>query len=161
MGAFGTFVMVVVGLAVLVFIVGRAGLLKGKPPQLGVRDGRLKPPARTPNSVTSQAALYPDAPQRDYAAIDPLPLRGDGTASLEKIRTVVATMPGATVVDTRPDYLYAQFMTPTLRFVDDTEFWFSPGERLIHVRSSSRIGRRDFGVNRKRVESIRDAYMRS
>jgi uncharacterized protein (DUF1499 family) len=161
MDALGTFAIVIAGLAVLLFLAGRAGLLKGRAPQLGVREGKLKPPARTPNSVSSQAALYPDAPQRDYAAIDPLPLRGDGAASLEKVRTIVAALPGATVVETRPDYLYAQFMTPALRFIDDTEFWFSPGERLIHVRSSSRIGRRDFGVNRKRVESIRDAYLRS
>ena len=161
MDTFGTLVAVLIGLAVLLFLAGRAGLLKGRAPQLGVRDGRLKPPARTPNSVTSQAALYPDAPQRNYATIDPLPLRGDGAASLEKLRTIVGALPGATIVETKPDYLYAQFMTPGLRFIDDTEFWFSPGERLIHVRSASRIGRRDFGVNRKRVESIRDAYMRS
>lgn len=161
MGAFGTFVTVVLALAVLLLLAGRAGLLKGHAPQLGVRDGRLKPPSRTPNSVTSQAALYADAPQRDYAAIDPLPLRGDGAQSIEKLRAIVGALPGATLVETKPDYLYAQFMTPTLRFVDDTEFWFSPGERLIHVRSSSRVGRRDFGVNRKRVEAIRDAYMRS
>lgn len=160
MGASGTFVAVVLGLVVLLFLAGRVGLLKGSAPQLGVRDGRLKPPARTPNSVSSQAGLYPDAPQRAYAAIDPLPVRGDGAASLERLRSIVAGMPGSTVLDTKPDYLYAQFMSPGLRFVDDTEFWFSPGERLIHVRSSSRIGRRDFGVNRKRVESIRDAYLR-
>lgn len=157
----GTLLAVLAGLVLVVFIAGRAGLLKGTPPQLGVRDGRLKPPSRTPNSVTSQAQLYPDAVQRDYAAIDPLPLRGDGPASMEKLRTIIAGLPGATIVDSKPDYLYAQFMTPGLRFIDDTELWFSPGERLIHVRSASRIGRKDFGVNRKRVEAIRDRYMQS
>lgn len=161
MGVFGTFVTVVLALAVLLVLAGRAGLLKGRAPQLGVRDGRLKPPSRTPNSVTSQAALFTDAPQRDYAAIDPFPLRGDGAVSIEKLRTIVSAMPGSTIVDAKPDYLYAQFRTPTLQFIDDAEFWFSPGERLIHVRSASRVGRRDFGVNRKRVEAIRDAYMRS
>lgn len=157
----GTLLAVLAGLALLIFLAGRAGLLKGSPPQLGVRDGRLKPPSRTPNSVTSQAHLYPDAPHRDYATIDPLPLRGDGAASIDKLRAIVAAVPGATLVDSKPDYLYVQFMTPGLRFIDDTEFWFSPGERLIHVRSASRIGRKDFGVNRKRVESIRDRYMQS
>jgi len=152
---------VVVGLSVLLFIAGRMGLLSGTPPQLGVRDGRLTPPRRTPNSVSSQAALYPDAPQRAYATIDAFPLRGDATRSLENLRSVVAAMPGARVIEARPDYLYAQFTSAVLQFVDDTEFWFSPSENTIHVRSASRLGRRDFHVNRKRVEAIRAAYLRS
>jgi len=152
---------VVVALLVLFVIAGRAGLLKGRTPQLGVRDGRLKPPKRTPNSVSSQAALYPDAPQRHYAAIEPFPLRVDAVQSLDRLRSIVTALPGAQIVESRPDYLYAQFTSRGLRFVDDTEFWFSPGENLIHVRSAARVGRRDFQVNRKRVESIRATYVQS
>jgi uncharacterized protein (DUF1499 family) len=152
---------VIVGLSVLLFVAGRAGLLKGKTPRLGVHDGRLTPPRRTPNSVSSQATLYPDAPQKDYAAIDPLPVRGDGPRSMERLRSIIAGLPHAQIVATHPDYLYAQFTTPTLRFVDDTEFWFSPTDNAIHVRSASRLGRRDFQVNRKRVEMIRAAYLQS
>jgi uncharacterized protein (DUF1499 family) len=159
MSTFAAVIGVIVALAVLLFLAGRIGLLQGRAPQLGVRDGRLKPPSRTPNSVTSQASLYPDAPQRDYAAIAPFAVRGDPTGSLERLRTIVAAMPGAAVITARPDYLYAQFTTPVLRFVDDTEFWYSPAENTIHVRSSSRVGRRDFGVNRKRVETIRARYL--
>jgi uncharacterized protein (DUF1499 family) len=152
---------VIVGLSLLLFIAGRVGLLKGKAPPLGVHDGRLTPPRGTPNSVSSQAALYPDAPQKDYAAIDPIPVRGDGRGSMERLRSIIAGLPHAQIVAMRPDYLYAQFTTPTLRFVDDTEFWFSPAENTIHVRSASRLGRRDFQVNRKRVEMIRAAYLQS
>jgi uncharacterized protein (DUF1499 family) len=152
---------VVVGLAILLFVAGRLGLLKGGAPPLGVHDGRLTPPRRTPNSVSSQAGLYPDAPQRDYAAIEPLPLRGDGVQSLARLRSIVAALPRAHIVDSRPDYLYAQFTSAALQFVDDTEFWFSPAESRIHVRSASRLGRRDFQVNRKRVEMIRAAYLQS
>jgi hypothetical protein len=66
---------------------GQAGLLQGRAPSdLGVRDGRLKPPSATENSVTSQAALYPDHPQRRYADIAPLALRGDGPATIARIR---------------------------------------------------------------------------
>ena len=156
-----TVVAVLAGLLALLWIAGRAGLLKGRVPQLGVRDGRLKPPKRTPNSVSSQAGLYPDAPQQRYATIDPLPVRGDPVRSLERLSSIVAAMPGARIVETRPDYLYAQFTTGGLRFVDDTELWFSPAENTIHVRSASRIGRRDFHVNRKRVEAIRALYLQS
>ena len=69
-------------------------------------------------------------------------------------------MPGARIVDARPDYLYAQLTTKWLRFVDDAEFWASAAEGVIHVRSASRVGRRDFGVNRRRVEAIRAEYGR-
>ncbi|HTT10014.1 MAG TPA: DUF1499 domain-containing protein [Burkholderiaceae bacterium] len=150
---------VIVGASILLFAAGRLGLLEGKAPPLGVHDGRLEPPRRTPNSVSSQAALYPDAPQRDYAAIDPLPVRGDGAQSLARLRSIVAALPRARIIEARADYLYAQFTSAGLRFVDDTEFWFSPAENTIHVRSASRLGRRDFQVNRKRVEMIRAAYL--
>ena len=156
-----TILLVVAVLVVLVVVAGRAGLLKGRAPQLGVRDGRLAPPKRTPNSVTSQAALYPEASQAQYAAIEPLPVWGDGVQSIKRLRTIVAGMPGAKVIDTKPDYLYAQFTSGGLRFVDDTEFWFSPSENTVHVRSASRLGRRDFHVNRKRVEAIRASYLKA
>ena len=64
-------------------------------------------------------------------------------------------MPGSTVVEQRDDYLYAQFETPQLRFVDDVEFWYDPVAQTVAVRSASRLGRKDFGVNRARVEAIR------
>jgi uncharacterized protein (DUF1499 family) len=152
---------VAVALVALAFVAGRLGLLAGRAPKdLGVRDARLKPPSRTPNSVSSQAHLYPDAPQKEYAAIAPLPLAGDPAAAIARVRSIVESMPGARVVEVRPDYLYAQFTTRWLRFVDDVEFWASPAEGVVHVRSASRVGRKDFGVNRRRVEAIRAAYER-
>jgi uncharacterized protein (DUF1499 family) len=150
------------GLVAVTFLAGQLGLLSGRPPtDLGVRNGRLEPPSRTPNSVSSQAHLYPDAPRKDDATIAPLPLAGDAGTAIERLTRIVESMPGARIVDVRPDYLYAQFTTKWLKFVDDVEFWASPGEGVIHVRSASRVGRRDFGVNRKRVEAIRAAYERS
>lgn len=150
---------ITLALFALAVVAGQFGLLSGRAPKdLGVRDGRLKPPSRTPNSVSSQAHLYPDAPQKDDAAIAPLPLTGDPAAAIARLRRIVESMPGARVVDVRPDYLYAQFTTKWLRFVDDVEFWASPAEGVIHVRSASRVGRKDFGVNRRRVEAIRAAY---
>ncbi|WP_332738920.1 DUF1499 domain-containing protein [Hydrogenophaga sp.] len=146
---------------VLALVAAQVGLLSGQPPaDLGVRDGRLKPPSRTRNSVSSQAALVPDHPQRAYATIDPLPLKGAGAAaSLKVLETVLRDMPGVTIMEQRPDYLYAQAQTRWLKFVDDVEFWANPANGLIEVRSASRLGREDFGVNRKRIEAVRAAYL--
>jgi uncharacterized protein (DUF1499 family) len=141
---------------VVVLIAARLGAFAGRAPtELGVRDGRLKPPARTPNSVTSQADLWPEAPLRDYARIEPLPMAGDARASIARIAAVVDDLPGAELVEQRDDYLYARFTTAMLRFVDDVEFWVDPAAGEVQVRSASRVGRKDFGVNRARIEQIR------
>lgn len=147
---------VLVCLPLLALLAGQLGLLQGQQPTgLGVRDGRLKAPSNTPNSVSSQAALHAGHPQRPYAEIAPLVLRGSGIETLARIKAVVEGMRGARVVRSEPDYLYAQFTTPLMKFVDDTEFWYDPAAQVIQVRSASRVGRKDFGVNRARVEAIR------
>ena len=149
---------IVVSLALLAVAAGQLGWLQGTPPaDLGVRDGRLKPPSNTENSVSSQTALYPDHPQRQYANIAPLAVQGNSAATLERIKAVVEGMAGARVVKNDPDYLYAQFTTKWMRFVDDVEFWFDPVNNVIQVRSASRVGRGDLGVNRKRIEAVRAA----
>jgi uncharacterized protein (DUF1499 family) len=137
-------------------LAGRLGLLKGKPPSdLGIHQGRLKPPSRTPNSVSSQADLYPDHPQRAYASIAPLQLKGNAAATLDRIDAIIRGMDGGEVIKREPDYIYAQFTTRLMKYVDDVEFWFDPVEGVIQVRSASRLGSGDFGVNRKRIEFVR------
>ncbi len=137
---------------------GQAGLFGSSPPtDLGVHDGKLKPPSATDNSVSSQASLYPSNPQHQAAQIAPLPLRGDGPATIAKIRAAVETMAGAKVVKSDGDYLYARFTTPLMKFVDDVEFWYDPAAQVIQVRSASRVGKGDMGVNRKRIEAVRAA----
>lgn len=146
-------------LAAGVLVAGQAGALKGhRPTDLGVKDGRLKPPSATPNSVTSQAALYPDHPMLAYASVAPLPLHGAASASMQALRALVQAQPGAQVIEQREDYLYAEFTTPTLKFVDDVEFWADPVAQVIQVRSASRIGRGDMGVNRRRIETLRTQW---
>lgn len=137
---------------------GQLGLLRGKAPaDLGVRNGRLKAPALTPNSVSSQATLYADHPQRAYAQIAPLALQGDGPATIAKIKSLLQANGAVVVVNSEADYVYAQFTSRLMQYVDDVEFWFDPGNRVVHVRSASRIGKSDLGANRARVESIRSA----
>lgn len=148
--------LLVVGLPLAAVAAGQLGLLAGRAPtDLGVREGRLKPPSRTPNSVSSQADLWPGAEMRDYARIAPFPLTRDGPGTIAQLRAIVVAMPGATLVGERPDYLYVTFRTRWLGFVDDAEFWFDPAAQVVHLRSASRLGRKDFGVNRDRIEAIR------
>ena len=129
-------------LVLLVWLAGRFGALRGHPPSdLGVRDGRLKAPARTPNSVSSQADLHPQHPMREYASIAALPASGGASASMARVRAVVERMPGATVVEQRDDYLYAQFETSAMRFVDDVEFWYDP-----RLRRSPCVRRHESGA---------------
>jgi uncharacterized protein (DUF1499 family) len=151
-------VIVVPLLAVVAVAAGQLGFLQGTAPtDLGVRDGKLKPPSMTPNSVTSQAALYPEHPQRNYASVAPLPSKGDGPATLARIKDIVEGMEGAKVIKSEPGYLYAQFTSRLMKFVDDVEFWFDPAADVIQVRSASRVGRGDMGVNRRRIEAVRAA----
>ena len=143
--------------AALLLLAGQVGWLAGHAPaDLGVRDGRLKPPSSTPNSVSSQADLHAGSGALvDYARIAPLAGGEDITATMARLRAAIEAMPGARIVQARPDYLYVQFTTRWLKFVDDAEFWTSPHEGVIHVRSASRLGSSDYGVNRARVEQLR------
>jgi uncharacterized protein (DUF1499 family) len=64
-------------------------------------------------------------------------------------------MERATVIKTEGNYLHAEFRTKLMRYVDDVELFYDERAGLVHVRSASRLGRRDFGVNRARVEKLR------
>ena len=143
-------------LVLIVVLAGQLGMMRGRPPgDMGVHDGKLKPPSNTANSVSSQARLWPDHPQREAAYIEPLAWVGDGPATMVRLRDIVAAMPGARIVTWRDDYLYAQFTSRVMKYTDDVEFWLDPAAGVVHVRSASRLGQRDLGVNRARVESIR------
>jgi uncharacterized protein (DUF1499 family) len=113
-----------------------------RPDNLGVRGGQLAPCKSSPNCVSSQAN---PADGEHYIA----PLH----ASMEAVRKAVESLPRTKVIRQDKNYLYAEFRSKLLGYVDDVEFFFDGA--AIHVRSCSRLGRRDFGVNRKRVEELR------
>jgi uncharacterized protein (DUF1499 family) len=121
-----------------------------RPDNLGVKDGRLAPPKSTPNCVSSQA----DPADAEHT-IAPIAFKGDTAAAMAAVRKAVESMPGSTIVRAEGGYLYAEYRSKLMRFVDDVEFFHDGKAGLIHVRSASRLGRRDFGVNRARVEAVR------
>ena len=75
---------------------------------------------------------------------------------MARLNALLQAEPGATIVDSRIDYLRVQYTTRLMKFVDDVEFWFDPVQGVVQVRSASRVGRNDFGVNRRRIEQLRD-----
>jgi uncharacterized protein (DUF1499 family) len=144
---------VLVALIALIIAIGAPmGLFSGtRPDNLGVHDARLAPPKRTPNNVNSQIDKNADA--EHY--IEPLRYTGDARLAWAALRQVIDGMQRVKVVKSEPIYLYAEFSTKLMGYVDDTEFYLDEKAGVIHVRSASRLGRSDFGVNRGRIESIR------
>ncbi len=149
-----TLLSVAAAVAALGLGAGQMGLLGGQPPaQLGVQDGRLPPPKKSPNNVHSQADRWGAA--FAHARIDPLPVLTDGPATMGRLRALIEATPGAVVVKTEPDYLYVQYTTRWMKFVDDAEFWYDPAAQKVQLRSASRLGDGDLGVNRARIEDLR------
>lgn len=121
-----------------------------RPTYLGVKDGRLPRPRSTPNCVSSQAD-----PADKVHYIEPMRFEGTAPEALAMARKAVESMPRAAVIRHEGNYLYAEFRSRVMGFVDDVEFTYDEKAQALHVRSASRLGRRDFGVNRKRVEALR------
>ena len=121
-----------------------------RPTYLGVKDGRLARPRSTPNCVSSQAE---PADAEHYIA--PIPFKGSAPEAIAAARKAVESMPRAIVIRHEGNYLYAEFRSRVMGFVDDVELTYDEKAGVLHVRSASRLGRRDFGVNRARVERLR------
>ena len=113
-----------------------------KPSDLGVKDGKLAACPGTPNCVNSQSD---DAQSK----IEPLPAK-----SMAEIKKVLESMERTTIVEETDNYLYAEFKSKLMGYVDDVEFYLDDAN-AVQVRSASRLGKSDLGVNRKRVEEIR------
>ena len=122
-----------------------------RPGNLGPSEGRLSPCGKSPNCVSSQTA----DPQH---AVAPLEFTGDPARAFEQLESIVARLPRTQIVAQTGDYLHAECTTRVFRFVDDLEFLLDGPAGLIHVRSASRAGYSDLGVNRRRVETIRSLF---
>lgn len=113
------------------------------PANLGITNGKLAPCPSSPNCVSSFAT------QQDQAIA---PLNSD----LESIERVIRTLDSAEIVESQPNYLRAEFTSAIFRFVDDVEFVKIDDTNVVHLRSASRVGYSDLGVNRDRIEELRE-----
>jgi uncharacterized protein (DUF1499 family) len=80
---------------------------------------------------------------------------------MKKLTAIVQTFPRTSVITVSDSYLHAEFTSAIFRFVDDLEFLVDDTAKVIHVRSASRLGTSDLGVNRKRVEEIRRRWQKA
>jgi len=134
-----------------ILIIGCTG---GRPASLGVRDGKLAPCPSSPNCVSSQST------DKDHA-VQPLPYFSTTPEAIAGLRKIILQMKRTKIITETNSYLHAEFASALWHFVDDVEFSFDDHAKLIQVRSASRLGYSDFGVNRKRVEAIRAAWQAS
>lgn len=127
------------------------GLFSGKrPSDVGVRDGKLKAAPATPNAVSSQA------PASDVEhTIAPLSYLTTEERAMQALLQIIRETPRTHIVSQTAGYIYAEYTSKLMGYIDDVELYFVPGTKQIDVRSASRLGRTDFGVNRARIEDIR------
>ena len=97
-------------------------------------------------------------PHMDNHVIAPLTFSGDPALAWVRLQKIIAATKGTTMVVSQPDYLHVEFQTTYLKFIDDVEFALDQAKGEIHMRSASRLGRKDFGVNRARLEKIRASF---
>ena len=72
----------------------------------------------------------------------------------EKVKSIVENIPRTKIVESDGDYLHAEVTSRIMKYVDDLEISFLPEKNNLLIRSESRVGDGDFGVNRKRVDLL-------
>lgn len=128
-----------------------SGCSSGKTGQIGIKAGHLSPCPDTPNCVSSQS--------EDVSHfIEPLRYEGSVADAKKVLISVVQSMKRTRIVSEERNYLHVECTTAVFRFVDDIEFLMDDPKKIIHIRSASRIGYSDLGVNRRRVERIRKRF---
>ncbi len=122
----------------------------GKAP--GLADGRL---AKCPNSPNCVCSEYKDD-ARHY--VDPIVIRHHTVSDAFQVLGKAIENLGGKIQSQSSHYLAATFSSTLFGFVDDVEIRVDANRKLIHVRSASRVGHSDFGVNRQRIELLREIY---
>ena len=120
-------------------------------PDIGINKQRLNDCPNSPNCVCSN---HTD----DQHGIDTILFSGNQDEAKTQLLSIINTMKRTKIITSNDDYIHAEFTSTLMSFVDDVEFYFpemADNSTTIQVRSASRVGRSDFGVNRKRVEAFR------
>ena len=122
-----------------------------RPDNLGLKNNLLLSCPKSPNCVLSQTS----GPKHQ---IHPIHYTSSVEIAKERLNRVILSMVDTRIITQNKVYWHVEFTTRWLRFIDDVEFYFPESEALIHLRSASRSGYWDLGVNRKRVEEIRSRF---
>lgn len=137
-----------IGIGFSLFLIGCSGV---RPANLGVKDGRLAPCPSTPNCVLSQST------DKEHT-VAPLFYSSSLPEAKADLKKIILQIKRTAIITEAENYLYVEFTSALWRFVDDVEFYFDDASKTIQVRSASRLGKSDLGVNRKRIEMIRAAW---
>jgi uncharacterized protein (DUF1499 family) len=139
----------ILSIAIFLALPGEKTMFAGKrPTNLGIHSGQLAPCPNSPNCVSS---FSQDASHK----IEPLTYNSAPTVAMANLKQAIASLDKTKIIDQTDNYLYVEFTSSLIGFVDDVEFLLDQGAKVIHVRSASRLGESDLGVNRKRIETIR------
>ena len=122
-----------------------------RPSNLGVKNGKLASCPASPNCVSSQSS---DAEHK----IEPLSYEGTPEEAIAALKAILDNIENAETIAAAENYIYAEFTSKLMGFVDDVEFYLDEEPGVIQVRSASRLGESDLGVNRKRIEAIRAQF---
>ncbi len=139
-------------LALVLALAWLTGCSGSRPLHLGHVNDQLAPCPDRPNCVSSFALAD------DPHFIAPLQIRGDADARWQALQQLIGQTDRAELISATPNYLHVEYRSRLMRFVDDVEFLRQPQTNLIHVRSASRLGYADFGVNRARIEALRTQW---
>lgn len=120
-------------------------------PTLGVVDGKLSPLGSRPNSVSTQS----EGPSKK---VETLAMKDSLEATKQSLLSAIDAYGGAEYIAVEDDYIYVVFVTPTMKYKDDAEFWIDTDNKEVHFRSSSRAGYSDRGLNRQRYEQLMISY---
>ena len=137
-------------MAIAVFTIACSGR---RPSNLGAVGVKLNPCPASPNCVSSQAPVD----DREHY-IEPFAYASSVEEAKERLVKAINAMKRSKIITDKEDYIHAEYTSALFRFVDDVEFIFDDAKKVIHVRSASRLGYGDMGVNRKRVEELRALF---
>ncbi|MCH9612850.1 MAG: hypothetical protein S4CHLAM102_13500 [Chlamydiia bacterium] len=115
-----------------------------------IQSDKLPECQRAPNCISTSNT-------NSTHATAPLP---GGPHAIATLKTLIEThYPNAHLVKSTPDYLHFVFTSKRLKFKDDLILYQAPNTNTVQIRSASRVGYSDLGVNRARIESIRSLYL--
>ena len=142
-----------IGLLFLLLGIALVSCSGNSPSNLGISDTGLAPCPSSPNCVSSDS--------RDSAHyIKPFQLAVPANEAWQVVRELVAKLPRTQIFSEGPDYLHAECRSAVFGFIDDLELNLRPAQGIIAVRSASRSGYSDLGVNRRRIEALRASLAR-
>ena len=118
---------------------------------IGIDQGKLSPCPDSPNCVSSQST-----DPSHY--VDPLFFTDSRIDAKIRLLKIIESIPRTQIISHTDNYIHVEFTSLIFRFVDDVEFLFDDEHNLIQVRSASRVGYSDLGMNRKRIEALRQQF---